>query len=1312
MSKQSRRARSQILATLTGLAIVATMGNAAMADDSKPPSNLAVGISGQKAPAQLKPAQKMHGNLNSASGPVSVYVQFKGQGTFAATQSQKAQDGTAKPVDKSGLVKQLRAGIEATAKAVTGAASAKQIYITTNTLPGVAIIGDAAKVRALANRDDVVKITPIVAKSYQNKGTDIDTKALNAWVQNHQTGAGATIAVLDTGLDYTHADFGGPGTTAAFAAAKAMTDLPPASANLYDPAKFAGGYDLVGDDYNAGSTDPAARMPHPDGNPLDCAGHGSHVAGTAAGFGLKADGSTFTGDYTKLTAAEVNAMKIGPGSAPMAKLVSLRVFGCEGSSDVVGLALDKVLDPNGDGDFSDRANVVNMSLGSDYSPTDDPENDIVNALTDLGVLSVVASGNAGDVYDIGGSPGNAKSALTVANSVGSQAAVDRIDVLAPADKVGSVAGQYSANFNYSDPAVTPAMLKGTVQFASGTNNTGCNPFTTAEAAVFAGKWVMLSWDDNDATRECGSAKRYGNAEAAGAKGVVFDSQRTVFEAGIAGNATIPGVQFNKAATDSLTPAAKAGTLQIQLNPNYKGAASAPTGALDTLNSSSSRGVHGSNGIVKPDVAAPGTSIGSVGVGSGNGIAVMSGTSMATPHVAGIAALLYAKGGMTPYQVKSTIMNTANVDIMAGNVAYGPNRVGSGRVNALDAVSDSVLAFASNDPSLTSVNFGVVEVADQPVTVTKKITVQNRSNSVQTFDASYLPATEMPGVAYSVSPVSIMVPANSSAAQVSITMTVADPTKLAKSLDPTMSATQLGGVPRTYLADASGRVQLKSANSPTLRVPVYAAPKPVSTMTAGSKITFKPSETTANVTLTGRGVLQGTGTQQFISIAAPFELGASSERKADNPVATVTNKSMDLQYVGASTTVPAVVKAGGDVAKDGMINFGISTWGDWPALLASSGISVEIDTTGDGKADFETYTAVVDGLDGIVVFTDELKADGTRETVDQQFANGLPADAKGNTIDTNTYDTNTVMLPVLASSLGLDLTKSAPISYKVVTYSSYSIDKSGQNVPVDQTPAIAFNPVTPNLWFEGSAPDSLFVDANATQLTVHRASKGTKAKALFLHLHNATGQKAEVVATENGKLRFSDVPGTKFEADINWMADNGLTTGYPDGTYRPYGTMNRDAMAAFLYRLAGSPAYSAPAKSPFTDINPNTQYYKEMSWMSSMKLSMGYDDGSYRPLSAVNRDAMAAFLKRFAGDYCMIPAAKDYEAPATSEFKDVATNNEFYKEISWMGDTKISTGYPDGSYHPLEANTREAMAAFIHRLDTYEGANGGCHPTTP
>ena len=81
-------------------------------------------------------------------------------------------------------------------------------------------------------------------------------------------------------------------------------------------------------------------------------------------------------------------------------------------------ALDWALDPNNDGDDSDHLDIVNLSLGSDYSAEDDPENTMIDKLASYGVLSVVAAGNAGDITLVGGSPGSAASALTVADSVG------------------------------------------------------------------------------------------------------------------------------------------------------------------------------------------------------------------------------------------------------------------------------------------------------------------------------------------------------------------------------------------------------------------------------------------------------------------------------------------------------------------------------------------------------------------------------------------------------------------------------------------------------------------------------------------------------------------------------------------------------------------------------------------------------------------------------------------------------------------------------------------------------------------------------
>ena len=112
-------------------------------------------------------------------------------------------------------------------------------------------------------------------------------------------GEGIKVAVIDTGIDYTHANFGGPGTVAAYNAANAADTLPARPAAVRSSApRVKGGTDLVGDDYNAAATAGSpALIPHPDPNPLDCNGHGSHVAGTAGGSGVLANGSTYTGTY-------------------------------------------------------------------------------------------------------------------------------------------------------------------------------------------------------------------------------------------------------------------------------------------------------------------------------------------------------------------------------------------------------------------------------------------------------------------------------------------------------------------------------------------------------------------------------------------------------------------------------------------------------------------------------------------------------------------------------------------------------------------------------------------------------------------------------------------------------------------------------------------------------------------------------------------------------------------------------------------------------------------------------------------------------
>ncbi|WP_307794376.1 S-layer homology domain-containing protein [Arthrobacter cavernae] len=109
--------------------------------------------------------------------------------------------------------------------------------------------------------------------------------------------------------------------------------------------------------------------------------------------------------------------------------------------------------------------------------------------------------------------------------------------------------------------------------------------------------------------------------------------------------------------------------------------------------------------------------------------------------------------------------------------------------------------------------------------------------------------------------------------------------------------------------------------------------------------------------------------------------------------------------------------------------------------------------------------------------------------------------------------------------------------------------------------------------------------------------------------------------------FSDNrPGGLFYREISWLAARGITTGFPDGTFRPFESINRDAMAAFLYRLAGKPPVTKP--SEFPDVRPGHQFFTEVSWLASTGITTGFPDGTFKPQDKVSRAAMAAFLFRF------------------------------------------------------------------------------------
>ncbi|WP_433264243.1 S8 family serine peptidase [Actinosynnema sp. CS-041913] len=1098
MSRSRVVARSAVPVLAAILVAGSTAGTALGAEEPLAPSVAAArGLDAGKL--QLKVGKR----LTAAQGKVTAFVELEAK-PAVDTYTEKTGQGASKQQAKDAA----KATKNDTAKVVDSVvgdlkgkdASTKEVYRTANGVPGVVVTADAAKVRELAQRADVKSVRTVVPKSRQNSSAVQLTNTLKAWQQYGKLGDETRIGIIDTGIDYTHADFGGPGTVEAYQA----IDDTKVDASYFPTAKVVGGYDFVGNAYDGDSDDPAINTPKPDPNPLDCHSHGSHVAGTAAGFGVNADGSTFKGDYTKLTPEALNAMRIGPGTAPKALLYALKVFGCDGSTNVTAQALDWSLDPDGDGDFSDHLDVVNLSLGSDYGAPDDPDSLFVRKLNASGVVTVFSAGNGGDLYDIGGAPGSTLEALTVASTRDAYVLRDAAEATAPGNVAGLKAGQYSQNFDYQGKSVTGQV----VPLGDPANKDGCLPLSAADRAAVAGKIAWLEWDDNDASRRCGSGARANNVTAAGGVGAVFTSALGHFSAGIAGNAVIPVVQLTGSATDSVRPAVVAGTLTLRLAGDLRTVLPTYDQAIaDTPSSFTSRGVRGP--VVKPDVAAPGDTIASALVGSGNKTLVNSGTSMAAPHTTGIAALVrQAHPDWTPEEVKAAIMNSASADVKADGKTYAPNRVGAGRIDGRAALDNQVLAYVQDDPGAVSASFGVVEVS-RPVALTKTVKVVNKSTKWVDYTVNYEELTSIPGVRYELSQSTVRLSPRG-VAKVKVTLKIDNPAELRKTVDPTVQANHLDA-PRQFLADASGRIVLtpKSGSTVALRVPVYSAPKPVADINTPDRVTFRGDATQSVLNLTGRGVHQGA----YKSLVSVLELQQSSPKLREcrrnvttNCTLNDTAKGGDLRHVGVTSTAP-LAKAQGE-PQNALLAFGIATWGNWYNLGNNTIPFVDIDTTGDGVPDYEVYANKLTGTDLLVAATVDL---ATGQTVDIQPVNGQFGD-----VDTNVFDTNVVVLPVLLTALGIDPSADTSRLSYTTGVAGFYVAPGASNGLIDSIDRPAsFDPLKPGLWVQGGGDAALsYLSRPGTALVVNRDAAALAADGsdslLVLHHHNATGDKADVV----------------------------------------------------------------------------------------------------------------------------------------------------------------------------------------------------------
>jgi len=566
----------------------------------------------------------------------------------------------------------------------------------------VMVTVDASTLSTLADNPDVVAIKPVVDYELDLSET-VPYIGASAVQDLGFTGAGITVAVIDSGIDYTHEEFGGEGQ-----AAYDANDPSYIEEGTFPTVKVVDGFDFVGAEWPNGDLAPD---PDPLDKPTYGDGHGTHVADIIGG---------------------------ASGVAPDVDLIALKACSSVASA-CSGVALiqsmEYAVDPNGDGKLDDAVDIINMSLGALYgNPYYDDLSLAVNAASSIGVLSVVAAGNADDKPYIVDTPSSAPAAISVAATHVPSAFTPLMEVTAPDD----ITGLYVAV--WQSWSAEPINIEAPVVYA-GTdypdNATGCDPFP---ADAFTGKIALVDRGD------CTFTSKILNLEAGGAVvGIIgLIAPGEPFDGGWGGEGypTIPGYMISLADSNTL----KSGLPETTVK--FDPAVGVP--AVGTMESYSSRGPSPWMNYIKPEIGAPSSSV-SAKAGTGDGMTGFGGTSGATPMVAGSAALvkqymlqkgLVAPALDIPAVIKSMLVNSGETEIrdkpldFFGGELSPISRIGGGEVRVDRAIESPITLWEEGAVGmhLPTLSYGLQDVTGVTV-IEKVVAVNNWTNDPLVYDLS-------------------------------------------------------------------------------------------------------------------------------------------------------------------------------------------------------------------------------------------------------------------------------------------------------------------------------------------------------------------------------------------------------------------------------------------------------------------------------------------------------------------------------------------------------------------------------------------------
>jgi subtilisin family serine protease len=810
-------------------------------------------------------------------------------------------------------------------------------------LNGVKVEIDSDQIAGLASLPGVVEVLGVRSYHLDNALSVPFIGAPQVWQATPGfRGEGVKVAIVDSGIDYTHANFGGPGTVEAYNQALA-TDAAAANPKWFGPnaPKVKGGIDLVGDDYDSANPD---ATPQPDANPLDCNGHGSHTAGTAAGFGVANDGTRYIGPYD--SAAYAGKFRIGPGVAPRASLYAVRVFGCNGSAstDVIVDAIDWAIHNDMD--------VISMSLGSDMGVARDADAVASSNAVRAGVVVVASTGNAGPAPYLTSTPGVSSAAISVA-------AIDS-HLTYPGERVALPSGGIQAQDSNGVPLNTTLRVYPLLN-PDGTLSLGCDEGEYQDAQI-AGKLVVTL--RGICPRE--DRATYGARHGAAAVAMINNDPGYPPYEGNSVELSIPFLGVLPSDRDALLAAANTSvvlTANEFANPAYRQAAAFSSG-----------GPRFGDSLLKPNVSAPGAAIVSTSFGTGNEGLTESGSSMAAPHVAGVAALAtQAHPGWNASALSAAVVETADPGQLRD---YTPSIEGAGLVQAVGATRTQAVVIAEGKGGEHAISFGFDE-SDSNFRLDRDLTIYNNGSTPIVFNVT---STKSGGVAHTLrlSDRSLYIRPHGAA---DLTVTLNVPVA-------TVGATH-DSEGNVSFAEVAGYLTFTPASSSmnggvSLHVPYYFVPRARSQVMAQLAGAFGSKHPGANVLLANRGGgLAGNG--DF------YAWGLSSKRQG---IAYFDTRAVGVQALPLSPN-------------DSLLVFAINTF-DRFSTASLGEFDVLIDVDGDGKPDFD--------LSGIDLGWFESRA-ATGEYVALVIDMHTGSVVAGYTADTPT-DGSTVLLRVRASDLGL------------------------------------------------------------------------------------------------------------------------------------------------------------------------------------------------------------------------------------------------------------------------------------------------------